>query len=77
MDSTEGMGVKCFVETPAIIWGRCPSRALTKKILEVVNKFPFMPPAADIATNIGSSQAAGPYSLLANVYNKNIMVDLN
>lgn len=70
MTRTAGRGVRYSVETPAIIIGRCPCLALTKYIRDVVNRFPFIPPKHDIATNTGMSHAAGPYSLLANVYSK-------
>lgn len=56
-----------LVDTPAIIIGRWPSLALVKNILDVVSRFPFIPPKHDIATNIGMSHAALPYNLLANV----------
>lgn len=34
-----------------------------------MSRLPFIPPAHESATNIGIRKAAGPYSLLANVYN--------
>jgi len=35
--------------------------------LEVVRRFPFIPPNVEKATKIGISQYTGPYSFFANV----------
>ena len=59
MINTAGRGVRNCVDTPAMMCGRCPSRALTKNILEVVSRLPFMPPAQESATKIGIKNAAG------------------